>query len=42
VDAQGVIYVAGTVFGDVFSGTGNPKPPADSNLNVFLLVFTLP
>jgi hypothetical protein len=42
VDAQGVIYVAGTVFGDVFSGTGNPKPPADSNLNVFLLVFNLP
>jgi hypothetical protein len=42
VDAKGVIYVTGTVLGDVFSGTGNPKPPVDSNLNVFLLVFSLP
>jgi len=40
VDAQGVIYVTGTVLGDVFGGAG-AKPPADSNLNVFLLVFKL-
>ena len=25
VDAQGVIYVTGTVLGDVFSGTGDPS-----------------
>ncbi len=41
VDAQGVIYVTGAVLGDVFSGSGNPKPPTNSNLNVFLLVFSL-
>jgi hypothetical protein len=42
VDAQNIIYVTGTVLGDVFAGSGQPKPPANSNLNVFLLVFTLP
>jgi len=42
VDSLNNIYVTGTVLGDVFAGAGNPKPPANSNLNVFLLVFTLP
>ncbi len=42
VDALNNIYVTGTVLGDVFAGAGNPKPPDNSNLNVFLLVFTLP
>lgn len=42
VDAKGNIYVTGTVLGDVFTGAGRPVPPADSNLNVFLLVFSLP
>jgi hypothetical protein len=42
VDAQNVIYVTGAVLGDVFSGHGDPHPPDNSNLNVFLLVFTLP
>jgi hypothetical protein len=41
VDAQNNIYVTGAVLGDVFSGNGNPHPPPNSNLNVFLLVFTL-
>lgn len=40
VDAQGNIYVTGTVFGDVFGDTGAKAPP-DTNLNVFLLVFKL-
>ena len=42
VDAQGIIYVTGTVLGDVFGGTGAHNAPPDSNLNVFLLVFSLP
>lgn len=42
VDAQNNIYVTGTALGDVFSGTGIPQPPPNSNLNVFLLVFSLP
>jgi hypothetical protein len=42
VDAQGNIYVTGTVLGDVFAGAGRPIPPDDSNLNLFLLVFSLP
>ena len=42
VDAQNNIYVTGTVLGDVFSGGGTPRAPANSNLNVFLLVFSLP
>jgi hypothetical protein len=42
VDAQNNIYVTGTVLGDVFAGAGRPQPPDNSNLNVFLLVFTLP
>ena len=42
LDAQNNIYVTGTAFGDVFSGTGIPQPPPNSNLNVFLLVFSLP
>jgi hypothetical protein len=42
VDALNNIYVTGTVLGDVFAGAGHPKPPDNSNLNVFLLVFTLP
>jgi len=41
VDAQNNIYVTGTVLGDVFAGAGIPKPPDNSNLNVFLLVFNL-
>ena len=41
VDPLGNIYVTGAVLGDVFAGAGNPQPPADSNLNVFLLVFQL-
>jgi hypothetical protein len=40
VDAQGNIYVTGTALGDVFGGMG-AQPPANSNLNAFLLVFTL-
>ena len=40
VDAQGNIYVTGTVLGDVFGGMG-AQAPANSNLNVFLLVFQL-
>jgi hypothetical protein len=40
VDAQGVVYLTGTVLGDVFGGTG-AKAPANSGLNVFLLVFSL-
>ena len=40
VDAQGVIYLTGTVFGDVFGGVG-AKAPDNSGLNVFLLVFSL-
>ncbi len=40
VDEQENIYVTGTVFGDVFGGTGAKAPP-DSGLNVFLLVFRL-
>ncbi len=42
VDDKGNIYVTGTVLGDVFAGAGRPVPPPNSNLNVFLLVFTLP
>src|SRR6185369_5797974 len=42
VDAQGIIYVTGRVLGDVFGGTGAHNAPPDSNLNVFLLVFSLP
>jgi hypothetical protein len=42
VDVQGNIYVTGTVLGDVFAGAGRPIPPDDSNLNLFLLVFSLP
>ena len=42
VDAQNNIYVTGTVLGDVFAGAGEPKPPPESNLNLFLLVFALP
>jgi len=42
VDEQGIIYVTGTVLGDVFAGAGRPIQPADSNLNLFLLVFSLP
>jgi len=42
VDSQGVIYVTGTVLGDVFGGTGAHNAPPDSNLNVFVLAFTLP
>jgi hypothetical protein len=42
VDAKGVIYVTGTVLGDVFGGVGAHNAPPDSNLNVFLLVFSLP
>ena len=38
VDAQGNIYVTGTALGDVFGGMG-AAAPANSNLNVFLLVF---
>lgn len=38
VDPQGNIYVTGTVLGDVFGGMG-AQAPANSNLNVFLLVF---
>jgi hypothetical protein len=41
VDAQGVIYLTGTALGDVFGGMGAQAPP-NSNLNVFLLVFSLP
>ena len=41
VDALGNIYVTGTVLGDVFAGTGRPLQPPNSNLNVFLLVFSL-
>jgi hypothetical protein len=40
VDPQGNIYVTGTALGDVFGGAG-ATPPADSNLNVFVLVFKL-
>jgi len=40
VDARGVVYLTGTVLGDVFGGTG-AKAPANSGLNVFLLVFSL-
>jgi hypothetical protein len=40
VDAQGNIYVTGTALGDVFGGTG-ARPPDNSNLNVFVLVFQL-
>ena len=39
---KGNIYVTGTVLGDVFAGGGTPRPPPNSNLNVFLLVFSLP
>ena len=42
VDAQNIIYVTGAVLGDVFGGAGIPHPPENSNLNVFLLVFSLP
>jgi hypothetical protein len=42
VDAQGIIYVTGTVLGDVFAGGGTPRAPDNSSLNVFLLVFSLP
>ena len=42
VDAKNNIYVTGAALGDVFAGGGTPKPPPDSNLNVFLLVFSLP
>jgi len=41
LDAQNNIYVTGTVLGEVFETTGPPAPP-DSNLNVFLLVFSIP
>jgi hypothetical protein len=41
VDTPGNIYVTGTVLGDVFGGMGAQAPP-NSNLNVFLLVFSLP
>jgi hypothetical protein len=41
VDTPGNIYVTGTVLGDVFGGVGAKAPP-NSNLNVFLLVFSLP
>jgi hypothetical protein len=40
VDAKGVIYLTGTVLGDVFGGMG-AKAPDNSGLNVFLLVFSL-
>ena len=42
VDAQGIIYVTGTALGDVFGGVGAMNFPPNSNLNVFLLVFSLP
>jgi hypothetical protein len=42
VDAQNIIYVTGAVLGDVFGGNSIPRPPDNSNLNVFLLVFSLP
>ena len=41
VDTPGNIYVTGTALGDVFGGVGAKAPP-NSNLNVFLLVFSLP
>ena len=41
VDTPGNIYVTGTALGDVFGGVGAKAPPS-SNLNVFLLVFSLP
>lgn len=42
VDANGIVYVTGTVLGDVFGGTGAHNAPPDSNLNVFVLAFSLP
>jgi hypothetical protein len=41
VDAQNNIYVTGAVLGDIFAGGGIPHAPPNSNLNVFLLVFSL-
>jgi hypothetical protein len=42
VDANGIVYVTGTVLGDVFGGNGAHNAPPDSNLNVFVLAFSLP
>jgi hypothetical protein len=41
LDVKNNIYVTGTVLGEVFETTGPPALP-DSNLNVFLLVFSIP
>jgi hypothetical protein len=41
VDAQGRIYVTGTVLGEVFETTG-PPPRPNGGLDVFLVVFSLP
>ena len=42
LDAKNNIYVTGTALGDVFGGVGAHNFPDNSNLNVFLLVFSLP
>jgi len=41
VDEKGFFYVTVTALGYVFGGVGANAPP-NSNLNVFLLVFSLP
>jgi hypothetical protein len=40
VDSNGVIYLVGSAFGNVFA-PGRPIPPANSNTNVFFLAFQL-
>jgi hypothetical protein len=40
VDSNGIIYLVGSAFGNVFA-PGRPIPPFNSNTNVFFLVFEL-